>query len=73
MPHPWTTTHELHIFKQALRRPSDDAQWWETQSSGLVHLLCNCGYSTGWIPQDQMPSREQLLNDHGTPHHSVMT
>lgn len=66
-PQPWAARHELHVYGQTESRPNPATGWWERQSTHLIHLLCNCGYSTGWIPRDQMPSREQLLSEHGTP------
>jgi hypothetical protein len=69
---PWAKPHELRVFKQTEHRPGEGG-WMEAQHSGQVHLLCNCGYSTGWIPREQMPSRDELLADHGAPLGSVMT
>ncbi|MBC2904019.1 hypothetical protein [Streptomyces cupreus] len=72
MPQPWTTPHELRVFKQWERRPDGASGWMEAQPTGQVHLLCNCGYSTGWIQHEQMPSREQLVAEHGEPLGSIM-
>ncbi|MFJ6645780.1 hypothetical protein ACIQPS_08975 [Streptomyces sp. NPDC091290] len=65
MPQPWTQPHELHLFAQTVHRPAEDSDWREAQRTGLVHLLCNCGYSTGWIPRGQMPSLDELSAEHG--------
>lgn len=64
---PWATQHQLHVYGQTESRPNPTTGWWERRATGLVHLLCNCGYTTGWIPRDQMPSREQMLDEHGSP------
>ncbi|WP_030682054.1 hypothetical protein [Streptomyces cellulosae] len=69
---PWVKQHELHVFKQT--EQSIDASGWRLiNGTGLLHALCNCGYSTGWIPRDQMPSREQLTADHGEPFRSILS
>ncbi|GAA2108758.1 hypothetical protein [Streptomyces synnematoformans] len=67
----WTKRHELHLFRQAEQRPSS-AGWTECQGTGLVHLVCNCGYSSGWIASDDMPSVEQLMADHGKAFRSIV-
>lgn len=67
----WSKPHQLHMFRQVEQRPGEGSGWMEAQSAGLIHLLCNCGYSTGWIPEDQTPNRAQLLADHGVPFSSV--
>lgn len=70
-PDRWSKRHELHIYCQVESRPGSVSGWRENQSTGLVHLICNCGYSSGWIPQDQMPSRDQLVGEHGAPTREV--
>lgn len=70
-PDVWTKQHELHLHNQVETKPgepeADGTAWMDARSAGMVHLLCNCGYSTGWIPRSDMPSREQLQADHGSP------
>lgn len=73
MPQPvWTTPHELHIHRQTEAHRGDDG-WLVVQGTDLIHLLCNCGYSTGWISRAELPTREQLLAEHGKPLQSLMT
>jgi hypothetical protein len=70
---PWVKPHVLQVFKQVERRPDKGSGWMETQGTGLVHLLCNCGYSTGWISREQVPNSEELAAEHEKPLASVMT
>lgn len=67
----WTMSHQLHVYCQVESKPDAVTGWWTHQATGLVHLLCNCGYSTGWIPQDQMPSRQQIVAEHGAPNREI--
>jgi hypothetical protein len=68
---PWSNVHELQVFNQVEQRPTD-SRWVETQATGQVLVLCNCGYVTGWIPRDQMPDRAELVAAHGVPFASLM-
>jgi len=67
---PWTTGHDLSVHNQIESRPGpaqeDGITWADNRSTGMVHVLCNCGYSSGWIPRQEMPSFEQLRAAHGT-------
>lgn len=69
---PWTTNHTLHLIAQTQSRPTPaaDAQgdhWMEHRPTGLAIAVCNCGYTTGWIPKDQLPSLGQLIARHSPP------
>ncbi|WP_340382294.1 hypothetical protein U5640_36310 [Streptomyces sp. SS7] len=68
----WATDHMLHLFNQIERRPTPAADdegrhWMEARKTGLAIAVCNCGYSSGWIPRSTLPGRMRLLADHGTP------
>lgn len=67
----WTTEHMLHLFNQIESRPAaadhKGRRWMERRTTGLALAVCNCGYNTGWIPRDQMPSAGELLRRHGIP------
>ncbi|MFD5874023.1 hypothetical protein [Streptomyces sp. NPDC060322] len=75
-PGPWAKQHELHVYNQTEARPgkpeADGTAWMDVRSAGMVHLLCNCGYSTGWISRRDMPSLEQLQTDHASPFRSTI-
>lgn len=30
----------------------------------LVHFMCNCGVSTGWVPVDEAPVTTDFLEEH---------
>lgn len=30
----------------------------------LVHYVCNCGYSSGWVPVDTMPLASDFIEQH---------
>lgn len=68
-PEPWTLDHRLHVFNQIESRPGQPnekgEQWMERRLTGLVLAVCNCGFNTGWIPRDQLPSSGELLGRHG--------
>lgn len=71
----WATDHTLHLFNQIERRPTPAADsqgqhWTEARKTGLVIAVCNCGYSSGWIPRSKLPGRLTLLAQHGTPLHT---
>jgi len=72
---PWAQSHRLHLFNQIESRPgpveADGTAWEETRATGFVHLLCNCGFSTGWIPRTRMPTPEELKAQHGVPFMSM--
>ncbi|WP_460067366.1 hypothetical protein [Streptomyces sp. YKOK-I1] len=72
----WATGHRLTIHNQIESRPGpvqdDGTSWLENRSVGMVHLLCNCGYSSGWIPRDQMPGPDQLKAEHGVPFEALI-
>jgi hypothetical protein len=68
---PWSNVHELRVFRQVQQRRMDSG-WIETLPTGQALALCNCGFTTGWVDQDQMPDRAALVAEHGVPHRSVM-
>ncbi|MFI5755632.1 hypothetical protein [Streptomyces sp. NPDC051569] len=65
-PDPWISRHELTMFQQVrtLDSPADsrDACWRETEATGQMLAVCNCGLNTGWIARDQMPTHETLAD-----------
>lgn len=68
---PWTTGHQLVVRRQWQTRPgpldkASGVRWAETRETGLVLAACNCGYTTGWIPRADLPSRAEL-GTHGYP------
>ena len=72
----WPRGHRLHIHNQIESRPgpieADGASWLENRATGMVHLVCNCGYSSGWIPRREMPDHMQLKAEHGAPIESLV-
>lgn len=30
----------------------------------LAHYLCNCGYSSGWVPEDTLPLGSDFIAEH---------
>lgn len=71
----WSKGHRLTVHNQIESRPGpaqgDGASWLENRAVGVVHLLCNCGYSSGWIPRAEMPDPDQLKAEHGVPFESL--
>ncbi|MET9876565.1 hypothetical protein ABZZ36_18350 [Actinacidiphila glaucinigra] len=67
----WTTDHKVTLLAQVESRPaaadSQGQRWMERRHTGLVLAACNCGWTTGWVPKDQMPSTAELLGRHGVP------
>jgi hypothetical protein len=68
----WATDHTLHMFNQIEKRPgpetdSEGRHWTEARKTGLAIAVCNCGYSSGWVPRGKLPGRLSLLAQHGTP------
>jgi len=33
----------------------------------LAHFTCNCGYSSGWVPKDELPLASDFIRDHLPP------
>jgi hypothetical protein len=71
----WTAQHRLALYNQieTTAGPVTERgqQWAETRGTGRVHLLCNCGWTSGWIDRKDMPSPEQLKAEHGVPLMSI--
>ncbi|MEU2077116.1 hypothetical protein [Streptomyces sp. NPDC013489] len=67
----WTAQHRLSVYRQVETTAGPVTErgqvWADTRPTGRVHLLCNCGWSSGWIDHTDMPSREQLQVEHGVP------
>ncbi|MGW6309146.1 hypothetical protein ACWFRQ_17705 [Streptomyces niveus] len=63
---PWTLDHQITWFAQVRtldsRPDSDGARWRETEHTGLVLAVCNCGLNTGWIPKADMPDQATLVD-----------
>ncbi|MEU5769808.1 hypothetical protein ABZ782_28225 [Streptomyces asoensis] len=72
----WSKPHRLTIHNQIESRPGpleeDGRAWLENRSAGMVHLLCNCGYSTGWIRRQDMPDPTTLKAEHQAPYESML-
>lgn len=70
-PGAWATEHRLTLLKQIAGRPSaadsEGQRWMEHRHTGLVLAACNCGYTTGWIPTEELPSEAWLLSHYGIP------
>lgn len=58
----WILDHgSAHTLNQARTRWIRSEQDPETliaerELTGLVHYVCNCGASTGWVPRETVPS-----------------
>lgn len=56
---PWTLEHTWRGRLQTRMRPGPpDAkgrQWVTREFTGLAHVICNCGFSSGWV---QVPEAE---------------
>jgi hypothetical protein len=65
----WVRGHRLYVHQQTEARAGQSdatgARWQETRGTGLLHLVCNCGYSSGWILREDMPDLDQLKAEHG--------
>lgn len=57
-PGPWKLEHQLHYINQIETRVSavkdDGTQWAEQRLTGLATVVCNCGYTCGWAPLQQL-------------------
>lgn len=71
---PWTIDHRVTLFQQTKSRPGpvdgNGDQWVEREATGLMLAVCNCGYTTGWIPKADMPDHAVLTD--GTQHTRLM-
>jgi hypothetical protein len=71
----WVRGHRLYLTQQTeARAGSADARaarWQETRSTGQMNLVCNCGYSSGWIARKDMPDLDQLRAEHGAPYETI--
>ena len=67
----WATEHRLTVLAQTEGRPSaadsHGQRWLERRATGLVLAACNCGYTTGWITKQTLPSSAWLIARHGVP------
>jgi hypothetical protein len=63
----WTAQHRLALYNQIETGPPTSDGWATNRAAGRVHLLCNCGYSSGWIDRKDLPSPDQLKAEHGVP------
>ncbi|WP_405799294.1 hypothetical protein [Streptomyces sp. NBC_01506] len=63
---PWTLEHKVTWFVQVRtlnsRPDSEGARWRETEATGLVLAVCNCGLNTGWIPKADMTAQPALAD-----------
>lgn len=69
---PWAAEHRLQVVAQTEARPTGAADsqgrhWLERRATGLAIAVCNCGWTTGWVPADELPSMPALLGRHGAP------
>ncbi|MFH8668817.1 hypothetical protein ACH4F3_28610 [Streptomyces anulatus] len=60
----WRTEHQLTIRTQIETRPGPDG-WAEHRKTGLSLVACNCGFTTGWTPDTDLPSLVELTSQHG--------
>lgn len=60
---PWTLEHDVHLFIQNEVRPGP-SMWLERRLAGKANVVCACGFTTGWVTRDQLPTREQLSAEH---------
>lgn len=76
-PGPWELEHRLHYLNQIETRPGtpkdDGTRWAERRLTGLVNALCNCGYSSGWVPGDGMPLPSDMFAAHPHPGYTPPT
>jgi hypothetical protein len=67
----WATEHRLQVMAQTEARPasadSEGRHWLERRATGLAIALCNCGWTTGWVMADQLPTLPALIGRHGVP------
>lgn len=65
---PWTRNHQPHILMQMDARSgqatADGTRWTERRLTGLGVALCDCGYTTGLIPREQLPDTAQFAAEH---------
>lgn len=68
---PWELEHTLHYLTQIETRPgaADEHgnRWADHQFTGLTHAVCNCGYTTGWVPSDSVLAPADLIAAHSQP------
>lgn len=71
----WVRGHRLYIHQQTEARAgqhdSTGARWQETRGTGQLNLVCNCGYSTGWVAREDLPNLDQLRSEHGMPYETI--
>ncbi|MFE7966144.1 hypothetical protein ACFU0X_24430 [Streptomyces cellulosae] len=71
----WVRGHRLYVHQQtearAGQRDTTGARWQETRGTGRLAVVCNCGYSTGWIARENMPNLDQLRSEHGAPYETI--
>ena len=76
-PGPWEFTHRIHYLNQIETRAgaptADGTQWAENRLTGLVNVVCNCGYSSGWVPRDGMPLPADMIGAHPHPGYAPPT
>ncbi|SCD61410.1 hypothetical protein [Streptomyces sp. PpalLS-921] len=60
----WRTDHQLTIRTQIETRRGSDG-WAEHRKTGISLVACNCGFTTGWTPQADLPSLADLTRQHG--------
>ncbi|WP_031514829.1 hypothetical protein [Streptomyces sp. NRRL F-5123] len=65
---PWTLNHQPRILIQNEARPgapdTDGRTWTERRLTGLGVAFCDCGYTTGLVPREQLPDGLQFAREH---------
>ncbi len=57
--------HEPRILRQVTTcKNPGDSHAVHRQLTGLVHFSCNCGYSSGWVPGEDMPLPSEFFDEH---------
>lgn len=60
---PWFLRHDLHVMPQMEVRLSG-SDWLEARRSGKAMVVCSCGYSSGLVDAAELPSPEDLADEH---------
>jgi len=60
---PWFLRHDLHVMPQIEVRPSG-TDWLEARRTGKAMVVCSCGYTSGLVEAAELPSPEDLADEH---------
>lgn len=53
-----------HLTRQIVECVASNDHAVHRQLTELVHYLCNCGYSSGWVPVDSVPTSSEFIAQH---------